>query len=93
MSHTPNDQWLLSGKQAKDISGLLSGYKVQAKIDKILESLPAASLILHHQAQITADDVTDEMVDNFNSQFTNGSGMTDKEIIAAAVNAYMGSKK
>jgi acyl-ACP thioesterase len=42
---------------------------------------------------ITADDVTDEMVDNFNSQFTNGSGMTNDDVIAAAVNAYLRSKK
>jgi hypothetical protein len=42
---------------------------------------------------ITADDVMNEMVDNFNIQFTNGSGMTNDDVIAAAVNAYMGAKK
>jgi hypothetical protein len=46
-----------------------------------------------HPAPITADDVTDEMVDTFNSQFTNGSGMTNDDVIAAAVNAYVRAKK
>jgi hypothetical protein len=52
MSNKPNNQWLISGNQAKEISGLLSGYKVQARIDEILESLPEASF--EQSAEIAA---------------------------------------
>ena len=50
MSEKPNNQWLISSEQAKEISWRLSGYKVQAKIDEILESLPEVSSELRTQA-------------------------------------------
>lgn len=50
MSYTPDTQWVISGEQAKEISWRLSGYKVQAKIDEILESLPEVSSELRTQA-------------------------------------------
>jgi hypothetical protein len=42
--------------------------------------------------KITADDVTHDMEIEFTKQFTNGAGMTNDEMIAAAVNAYMKAK-
>lgn len=39
--------------------------------------------------QITADDVTHDMESAFSKQFTNGAGMTNDDVIAAAVNAWI----
>jgi len=64
------------------------------------KDVPEGTKLFTHPApfnQITVDDVSHDMEIEFTKQFTNGAGMTNDEMIAAAVNAfmpsYMGAKK
>jgi len=84
-------QWQSPFSQGTWRSVVKSEFDLLKKSDVVVSGVASVRALYTHPAPFTpisADDVTDEMVENFNKQFTNGAGATNDEMIAAAVNAW-----